>query len=196
MAISREQVLHVARLARLDLRDDEVERLTDELGAILDAVSKVAELDLADVPPTSHPLDLVNALGRRRAARVAAARRRVRERARARGRPVPGAPDRHERRASTPFGSPPRTRSALVERGEVSAAELHAAYLDAIGERDGELHAYLRTVDEPDGDEHPDRAQGRHLDARASRRRRARRSSPATRPSSTRPSRPAARRPG
>jgi aspartyl-tRNA(Asn)/glutamyl-tRNA(Gln) amidotransferase subunit C len=50
----------VARLARLDLREDEVERLTRELGAILDAVSKVAELDLADVPPTSHPLDLVN----------------------------------------------------------------------------------------------------------------------------------------
>jgi len=61
MAISREQVAHVARLARLDLRDDEVERLTSELGAILDAVSKVSELDLADVPPTSHPLDLVNA---------------------------------------------------------------------------------------------------------------------------------------
>jgi aspartyl-tRNA(Asn)/glutamyl-tRNA(Gln) amidotransferase subunit C len=60
MAISREQVLHVARLARLDLREEEVERLTRELGAILDAVSKVAELDLADVPPTSHPLDLVN----------------------------------------------------------------------------------------------------------------------------------------
>jgi aspartyl-tRNA(Asn)/glutamyl-tRNA(Gln) amidotransferase subunit C len=52
---------HVARLARLDLRDDEVARLTDELRAILDAVSKVAELDLGDVPPTSHPLDLVNA---------------------------------------------------------------------------------------------------------------------------------------
>ena len=61
MAISRDQILHVARLARLDLREDEVERLTDELGAIIDAVSKVAELDLADVPPTSHPLDLVNA---------------------------------------------------------------------------------------------------------------------------------------
>ena len=60
MAISRDQVLHVAKLARLDLRDDEVERLTKELGAILDAVSKVAELDLADVPPTSHPLALVN----------------------------------------------------------------------------------------------------------------------------------------
>ena len=61
MAISRELVLHVARLARVDLREEEVERLTEELGAILDAVSKVAELDLADVPPTSHPLDLVNA---------------------------------------------------------------------------------------------------------------------------------------
>jgi len=61
VAISREQVLHVARLARLDLREEELERLTTELGAILDAVSKVAELDLADVPPTSHPLDLVNA---------------------------------------------------------------------------------------------------------------------------------------
>ena len=60
MAIDRETVVHVARLARLDLREDEVDRLTAELAAILDAVSKVAELDLADVPPTSHPLDLVN----------------------------------------------------------------------------------------------------------------------------------------
>jgi aspartyl-tRNA(Asn)/glutamyl-tRNA(Gln) amidotransferase subunit A len=40
----------------------------------------------------------------------------------------------------------------LLERGEASAAELHRAYLDAIAERDGELHCYLRTVDEPDGD--------------------------------------------
>ena len=60
MAISREEVHHVARLARLALTDGEVERLTEELGAILDAVGVVAELDLADVPPTSHPLDLVN----------------------------------------------------------------------------------------------------------------------------------------
>jgi aspartyl-tRNA(Asn)/glutamyl-tRNA(Gln) amidotransferase subunit C len=52
----------VARLARLDLHEDEVESLTRELGAILEAVGKVAELDLADVPPTSHPLDVVNAL--------------------------------------------------------------------------------------------------------------------------------------
>ena len=61
MAITREEVLHVAKLARLALTDQEVERLTRELGAILEAVSKVSELDLSDVPPTSHPLELVNA---------------------------------------------------------------------------------------------------------------------------------------
>ena len=61
MAITREEVLHVAKLARLELTDDEVERLTGELSAILEAVSKVSELDLSDVPPTSHPLELVNA---------------------------------------------------------------------------------------------------------------------------------------
>jgi aspartyl-tRNA(Asn)/glutamyl-tRNA(Gln) amidotransferase subunit C len=60
MAISRDEVLHVARLARLALTADEVEQLTEELGAILEAVGVVAELDLTEVPPTSHPLDLVN----------------------------------------------------------------------------------------------------------------------------------------
>ena len=63
MAITREEVLHVAKLARLELTDDVVERLRGELSAILEAVSKVSELDLSDVPPTSHPLALVNGWG-------------------------------------------------------------------------------------------------------------------------------------
>jgi aspartyl-tRNA(Asn)/glutamyl-tRNA(Gln) amidotransferase subunit C len=58
--ISREQLLHVANLARLELREDELERLGTQLNDILAAVSKVSELDLEDVPPTSHPLDVVN----------------------------------------------------------------------------------------------------------------------------------------
>jgi aspartyl-tRNA(Asn)/glutamyl-tRNA(Gln) amidotransferase subunit C len=61
MAITREEVLHVARLARLDLSEDEVTRFREQLEAILEAVSKVSELDLADVPPTSHPLQIANA---------------------------------------------------------------------------------------------------------------------------------------
>jgi aspartyl-tRNA(Asn)/glutamyl-tRNA(Gln) amidotransferase subunit C len=63
MSITREQVLHVAKLARLALTEEEVARLGAQLDAILDAVSKVSELDLDDVPPTSHPLDLVNVFG-------------------------------------------------------------------------------------------------------------------------------------
>jgi aspartyl-tRNA(Asn)/glutamyl-tRNA(Gln) amidotransferase subunit C len=60
MAITKDEVLHVARLARLELREDEIERFTEQLSAILEAVAKVSELDLTDVEPTAHPLDLVN----------------------------------------------------------------------------------------------------------------------------------------
>jgi aspartyl-tRNA(Asn)/glutamyl-tRNA(Gln) amidotransferase subunit C len=61
--ISREQLLHVAHLARLELREDELARLESQLNDILAAVSKVSELDLSGVPPTSHPLDVVNVWG-------------------------------------------------------------------------------------------------------------------------------------
>src|SRR5438477_583185 len=56
MAISRDEVLHVARLARLELSEDEVERLGAQLSAILEAVGKVAELDLSSVEPTAAEL--------------------------------------------------------------------------------------------------------------------------------------------
>lgn len=59
-SIDREQILHVARLARLALTEEEVERLGVQLNDILAAVRKVSELDLDDVEPTSHPLALVN----------------------------------------------------------------------------------------------------------------------------------------
>ena len=62
MEISRDQVLHVAKLARLALTEEEIERFGGQLSAILEAVGKVSELDLEGVPATSHPLDLVNVL--------------------------------------------------------------------------------------------------------------------------------------
>jgi aspartyl-tRNA(Asn)/glutamyl-tRNA(Gln) amidotransferase subunit C len=59
--ISKDDVIHVARLARLELGEEEVARFQAQLSAIIDAVSKVSELDLDDVPPTAHPLEIQNA---------------------------------------------------------------------------------------------------------------------------------------
>jgi len=61
VAISRAEVEHVARLARLALTDEELERFKEQLSAILEAVAKVSELDLSGVKPTSHPLEFSNA---------------------------------------------------------------------------------------------------------------------------------------
>jgi aspartyl-tRNA(Asn)/glutamyl-tRNA(Gln) amidotransferase subunit C len=60
--LDRAQVLHVARLARLELNEDDVERMARELSKVLDHIEKISELDLRDVPPTSHVIDVVNVL--------------------------------------------------------------------------------------------------------------------------------------
>jgi aspartyl-tRNA(Asn)/glutamyl-tRNA(Gln) amidotransferase subunit C len=60
--LDRIQVLHVAQLARLELSEDEVERMAAELSHVLDHIEKISELDLRDVPPTSHVVDVVNVL--------------------------------------------------------------------------------------------------------------------------------------
>jgi aspartyl-tRNA(Asn)/glutamyl-tRNA(Gln) amidotransferase subunit C len=60
--IDREQVLHVARLARLRLDEAEVETMSSELSGILEHVDRIAELDLEDTEPTSHVVDLENVL--------------------------------------------------------------------------------------------------------------------------------------
>ena len=60
--LDRAQVLHVARLARLELTDVEVDRMAAELSKVLDHIEKIRELDLEGVPPTSHVVDVVNAL--------------------------------------------------------------------------------------------------------------------------------------
>jgi aspartyl-tRNA(Asn)/glutamyl-tRNA(Gln) amidotransferase subunit C len=60
--IERDQVLHVARLARLELTEDEVGRMATELSAILEHVERIGELDLDGVEPTSHVVELENVL--------------------------------------------------------------------------------------------------------------------------------------
>jgi aspartyl-tRNA(Asn)/glutamyl-tRNA(Gln) amidotransferase subunit C len=60
--LDRAQVLHVARLARLELSEEEVERFSAELSKVVDYIEKIEELDLEGVPPTSHVVDVTNAL--------------------------------------------------------------------------------------------------------------------------------------
>jgi aspartyl-tRNA(Asn)/glutamyl-tRNA(Gln) amidotransferase subunit C len=60
--IDRDQVLHVARLARLDLTEGEVERMAGELSGVLEHIERIDELDLDGVEPTSHVVALENVL--------------------------------------------------------------------------------------------------------------------------------------
>jgi aspartyl-tRNA(Asn)/glutamyl-tRNA(Gln) amidotransferase subunit C len=62
VALDREQVLHVARLARLELTGDELERMGRELSHVLDHIEKIRELDLQGVPPTSHVVDIAGVM--------------------------------------------------------------------------------------------------------------------------------------
>jgi aspartyl-tRNA(Asn)/glutamyl-tRNA(Gln) amidotransferase subunit C len=60
--IDRDQVLHVARLARLSLSEEEIGRMSSELSSVLDHIEKISELDLEGVAPTSHVVELENVL--------------------------------------------------------------------------------------------------------------------------------------
>ncbi len=60
--IARDEVLHVARLARLALSEDELEPMARELSAVLEHVARIGELDLSEVPPTSHVVEVSGAL--------------------------------------------------------------------------------------------------------------------------------------
>lgn len=60
MAISRDEVQHVAQLARLEFSEDDEEQMAEELSQMLDYVDKLNELDTSGVPPMSHVLDVTN----------------------------------------------------------------------------------------------------------------------------------------
>jgi aspartyl-tRNA(Asn)/glutamyl-tRNA(Gln) amidotransferase subunit C len=60
--LTRDDVAHVARLARLELTDEELDTFTGQLAAVLEHAADVEALDVGDVPPTSHPFELTNVL--------------------------------------------------------------------------------------------------------------------------------------
>ena len=139
MAITRDEVLHVARLARLALTEEEISKFQEQLSAILEAVGKVGQ---------ARPL-------RRRAGRAPS---RPRERLRARrARPslpveeaLANAPEREDGYFRVPRGArgmidtlrlTAKEANDLLTSGEASSDEIFAAYRAAIDERDGELNA-------------------------------------------------------
>jgi len=61
-SITREEVAHLARLSRLELKAEELDHFAEQLTAIVDAVARVSEIAAEDVPPTSHPLPLTNVM--------------------------------------------------------------------------------------------------------------------------------------
>ena len=138
-ALSRDDVVHVAVLARLDLTDDEIDLFTGQLAAVLDHAADVAALDTAGVPPTAHPLPLVNVL---------------------RDDVVRPSLDRDEVLAAAPaveagrFQVPPHPRRGAVSRltaveiaadvraGRRTARDVVEEHLAAIAGREPELHAF------------------------------------------------------
>ena len=95
--LTRADVEHVAELARLALTDDELEHFTGQLEVILEHAAEIAALDTSDVPPTAHPLPLVNVLRPDEVRPGVPPRRGAGDGARDRRRPFPRPP--HPRRA-------------------------------------------------------------------------------------------------
>ena len=60
--ITREDVAHLARLSRLELKDEELDHFAEQLDVIIGAVARVGEIAADDIPPTSHPLPLTNVM--------------------------------------------------------------------------------------------------------------------------------------
>ena len=145
--IDRDQVLHVARLARLRLADDEIDAMSRELSSVLDHIEKISELDLSDVEPTSHVVAVENVL-RPDEPRPSWPKERV----------LASAPDREPGRLPRPHPGPVSTAPleltaaqaiAAIEAGELSAGELWNVYAERIQRHDPDIGAFLWTADAP-----------------------------------------------
>ena len=92
-AISREEVAHLARLARLAVGDEELDMFAGQLDVVLQSVARVGEVAAEDVPPTSHAVPLTNVLREDVDVPCLSREAALAGRRRGRGRPVPGAAD-------------------------------------------------------------------------------------------------------
>ena len=142
--LSRADVEHVAALARLALTDDEIEHFTAQLEVILEHAAQIAALDTHDVPPTAHPLPVVNVL-RADEVRPSLPRDEVLAMAPAAGgRSVPG--PAHPRRTVSDGSA--FELAAAVRGGTRSAREVVDEHLAVVAARDGELNACNLVMDD------------------------------------------------
>ena len=142
--ISREQVRHLADLARIELDDAELDHLAPQLSVILESVASISEVATDDVPPTSHPLPGHQRLPRGRRAPLADARAGALGRPGRRGAALRGAADPGGRAVSTPLIE--RSAADLADAlaaGETTSVEVTQAFLDRIAAVDGAVHAFL-----------------------------------------------------
>ena len=135
--ITRDEVVHVAQLARLSLTDAEIEEFTGQLGDILEHAADIEALDVGDIEPTSHPLPMVNVLRPDVRSSVARPRPAVVTGAGGRGRGSSGS-----RRSWGRSRERPRDRGGGEARGERSAVDVVDEHLARIDATDAEIHAF------------------------------------------------------
>jgi len=156
-ALSRADVVHVARLARLDLSEDELELFTGQLASVLDYAADVAALDLTGVRPTAHPLPVVNVLRDDVVAPSPRARHRAGHGAFGGGRPLQRAA--HRRRGAVSADGRSARRTAADIASAVAAARNRPQRCStrtspSSSPREPDLHAFVSVL----GDEARERA--------------------------------------
>ena len=168
--ISRDELAHLADLARIDLSDAELDHLAPQLSVILESIASIQGVAGDDVPPTSHALPLTNVFRDDVVRPGLTAEEALSGAPGGRAAAVQGAADPRGRAVSAPTGATAAELAEALASGETTSVEITQAHLDRIAEVDGAVHAFL----------HVD-AEGALRDAAAVRRaprRRARRRAP------------------
>ncbi len=148
MSLTPDDVRHAAALAHIGLEPEELESLARDLAGILDHVGRIASLDLADVPPTSHALDLVNVLGDDVPAPAVAARGAALARARAHGGRLPRPPDRRLMAGFDVEATSAEEIARLLDAREVTCEEVAGAYLSRMAAHNDALNVFLHVDEE------------------------------------------------
>ena len=142
VSLTPDDVRHAAALAHIALEPDGLEALTRDLTGILEHIGRIASLDLTDVPPTSHALDLVNVLGDD-VPRPSAARGAALAGARAHRRRLPRAPDRRLMAGLDVERTSAEEIARLLDARELSCEDVATAYLDRMAEPTTALNVFL-----------------------------------------------------